>query len=161
VQARSSWATHLTRVYTGLPTLLQFKPLKVWLGREGFARLCGELYSLRSLSNQRGHLTNMSIQLKCSDENEQQVRIKLIWVSFRQSTMLILFFLFQGCKWSLQRLREFLTARHGYEAVDRLMQRIAHVVLTSLRSVQSAMLQDNHCFELYGYDVLLDSDLNP
>lgn len=39
----------------------------MWLAREGFARLCGEPYSMRTLSNQRGHLTNMAIQLKGND----------------------------------------------------------------------------------------------
>ncbi|KAJ1529529.1 hypothetical protein ONE63_006302 [Megalurothrips usitatus] len=114
-----------------------FRPLKVWMAREGFARMCGEPYNLRALNNQRGHLTNMSIQLK---GNETDV---------------------PGCKWGLRRLRQFLTAEHGAAAIDRLFQRIAHVVMTSLRSVQQAILQDRHCFELYGYDVLLDEDLNP
>lgn len=34
------------------------------MAREGFARMCGEPYNMRALNNQRGHLTNMSIQLK-------------------------------------------------------------------------------------------------
>ena len=48
----------------------------------------------------------------------------------------------QGCKWGLRRLRQFLTASHGAVAVERLFQRIAHVVMTSLRAVQQAILQD-------------------
>lgn len=50
--------------------------------------------------------------------------------------------LLQGCKWGLRRLRQFLTASHGAVAVERLFQRIAHVVMTSLRAVQQAILQD-------------------
>ncbi|XP_052130109.1 probable tubulin polyglutamylase TTLL9 [Frankliniella occidentalis] len=114
-----------------------FRPLKVWMAREGFARMCGDAYDLRSLNNQRGHLTNMAIQLKGNDTDVP------------------------GCKWGLRRLRQFLTTAHGPADVDRLFQRIAHVVMTSLRSVQQAILQDRHCFELYGYDVLLDEELNP
>ncbi|CAN0211353.1 unnamed protein product, partial [Discosporangium mesarthrocarpum] len=33
--------------------------------------------------------------------------------------------------------------------------------LRSLLSVQQTIIHDKQCFELYGYDVLVDSDLNP
>lgn len=41
-----------------------FHPLKVWLAREGFARLSGELFALDKIDDSRIHLTNMAIQLK-------------------------------------------------------------------------------------------------
>ena len=31
----------------------------------------------------------------------------------------------------------------------------------ALKSVQHAVVQDKHCFELYGYDVMVDEDLVP
>lgn len=83
-----------------------FHPLKVWLAREGFARLSTELYDLEDIDNSRVHLTNMAIQLKITDDDKKEELKK-------------------GCKWALNKIREYLTARHGVEAVEALFQRIA------------------------------------
>lgn len=35
------------------------------------------------------------------------------------------------------------------------------VYMSSLKAVQPVMLNDKHCFELYGYDILIDKNLKP
>ncbi|XP_071454368.1 probable tubulin polyglutamylase TTLL9 [Hetaerina americana] len=113
-----------------------FTPLKIWLAREGFARLSGVDYDLSDLKDTKAHLTNVSIQKEVPSNSN-------------------------GMKWSLHKLRQFLTARHGELIVEILMQRIARLVAVSLRAVQTVIIQDPHCFELYGYDVLIDENLCP
>ena len=61
----------------------------------------------------------------------------------------------------MRQLREFLTARHGAHKVEDLIQRIAEVVLVSLQSVGNVIIHNRQCFELYGYDILLDTNLKP
>uniref|UniRef100_A0A183AQ70 Tubulin--tyrosine ligase-like protein 9 n=1 Tax=Echinostoma caproni TaxID=27848 RepID=A0A183AQ70_9TREM len=67
----------------------------------------------------------------------------------------------RGCKWSVCRLRRFLQAKYGYEKVAELFHQIDVIFIVSLLSVQKIIINDKHCFELYGYDILLDCDLKP
>ncbi|XP_046396296.1 probable tubulin polyglutamylase TTLL9 [Ischnura elegans] len=113
-----------------------FTPLKIWLAREGFARLSGVDYDLSDLKDTKAHLTNVSIQIEVPSNSN-------------------------GIKWNLNSLRKFLTMKHGSLVVEILMQRIARLITVSLRSVQTTIIQDPHCFELYGYDVLIDEHLYP
>jgi len=41
------------------------------------------------------------------------------------------------------------------------MNIIDNIVVRTLQSVYQAIPQDKRCFELYGFDVLIDSELKP
>ncbi|XP_011864921.1 PREDICTED: probable tubulin polyglutamylase TTLL9 [Vollenhovia emeryi] len=141
-----------------------FHPLKVWLAREGFARLCGQLFDLENIDDNRVHLTNTAIQLKASQNAGGISSMKGENGEW-------------NCKWALSKLRDYLIAYYEVEVVENLMQRIAGiftklsnycytlltlgVIMASLLAVQPAMMQDRNCFELYGYDILLSDDLRP
>ena len=45
--------------------------------------------------------------------------------------------------------------------VDECFRLIDEIFIRSLLSVQKVMINDKHCFELYGYDIMLDSQLKP
>nr|KAF6424148.1 tubulin tyrosine ligase like 9 [Rousettus aegyptiacus] len=66
-----------------------------------------------------------------------------------------------GCKWMLQRFRQYLASKHGPEAVETLFSDMDNIFIRSLQSVQKVIISDKHCFELYGYDILIDQDLKP
>ena len=38
---------------------------------------------------------------------------------------------------------------------------VEELCINTLLSVQKVMISDKHCFEMYGYDILIDEDLKP
>ncbi len=123
------------RVYV---VVTSFNPLKAYLYREGFARLSGTRFSLDSINDTYVHLTNVAIQKLAPNYDSEK-----------------------GAKWDLHNLREYLIANHGIEAVEQMFHLMDDIFIKSLQSVQKTIINDKHCFELYGYDVLLDSTLKP
>lgn len=93
--------------------MTSFHPLKVWLAREGFARLCGRLFDLKNIEDSRVHLTNTAIQLKAVQNAQDSPSMgegkEIKW----------------DCKWALNKLKEYLITYHGAQTVENLMQRIA------------------------------------
>ena len=56
-------------------------------------------------------------------------------------------------------LRRYLNQSRGSEATEAAFKRVNDVFWYSLQAVQDKIINDKHCFELYGYDVLFDVDL--
>ncbi|PIK52775.1 putative tubulin polyglutamylase TTLL9 isoform X2 [Apostichopus japonicus] len=48
-----------------------------------------------------------------------------------------------------------------HDKVEELVREMNTIFIHSLLSVQKIMINDKHCFELYGYDILIDTDLKP
>lgn len=115
-----------------------YRPLRAWISDLAFCRFCTELYERDDLENTFVHLTNVAIQKHGESYNDKH-----------------------GSKWPLRCLKLFLEGNYGGEATERLFERIRGVVLHSLKAVQRNMINDRHCFELYGYDLLIDADLKP
>jgi len=125
------------RIYSLVTT---YNPLTVYFYRTGFARFTSQRYSnnFEDISNMQVHLTNVAIQ-KNSDTYDRTT----------------------GGKWDLRSLKIFLFAKYGREKVNNLFNDIQDIVLKSLLSVQKVIVNDRHCFELYGYDILIDDNLKP
>lgn len=49
----------------------------------------------------------------------------------------------------------------GLEAAHALFSQIEAIVLASLKACQGVIINDRHCFELYGYDIIVDAELKP
>ncbi len=118
-----------------------FAPLRAWLYREGFARFTARRYAsdAASLSNPFVHLTNHAIQKKDAAYDAAQCDLK----------------------WQLPSLRAYLQAQYGDAATNAAMGAINGVVMQALKAVAPSIINDRHCAEMYGYDIMLDADLKP
>ena len=84
------------------------------------------------------HLTNVAIQKDGEEYNSEH-----------------------GSKWSIDNLRFYLEQTRGKAATDKCFDEIKNIIYISLKSVQSVMINDKHCFEMYGYDILIEDNLKP
>ncbi len=50
---------------------------------------------------------------------------------------------------------------YGSQRANRCFEDINNLIIMSLKSVQSVIINDKHCFELYGFDVLIDDTCKP
>lgn len=90
------------------------------------------------IANNTIHLTNVAIQKQSENFDERR-----------------------GGKWNLAHLKRYLVTVFGTEKVNALFGTMQDLVIASLMTVQKVMIQDKHCFELYGYDILIDECLQP
>ncbi|PSN31326.1 putative tubulin polyglutamylase TTLL1 [Blattella germanica] len=117
-----------------------FRPLKCYLFKLGFCRFCTVKYdtSIQELDNMYVHLTNVSVQKTGTEYN-----------------------FIHGGKLSVQNLRLYLESTRGKEVTERLFTAISWLIVHSLKAVSSVMANDRHCFECYGYDIIIDNKLKP
>lgn len=117
-----------------------YRPLKVYFYRGGFCRFCVEQYStdVAEIDNVFVHLTNVALQKQSEEYNSRT-----------------------GGKWAIEDLLLFIESTRGALAKDKLLSDMEAVIVHSLKAVQGVMINDRHCFEMYGFDILLDSSLRP
>mmetsp|Transcript_95831 Transcript_95831/g.293072 ORF Transcript_95831/g.293072 Transcript_95831/m.293072 type:complete len:446 (-) Transcript_95831:9-1346(-) len=115
-----------------------YAPLVVYMYRSGFARFSHSRFSMDSISDPMVHLTNVAVQKHSEHYDEKR-----------------------GGKWDLHSMKMYLLAREDPEKVNLLFREIQDVIIYSLLSVQKVIIQDKHCFELYGYDIMISADLKP
>mmetsp|Transcript_12148 Transcript_12148/g.18348 ORF Transcript_12148/g.18348 Transcript_12148/m.18348 type:complete len:420 (-) Transcript_12148:183-1442(-) len=117
-----------------------FSPLKVYIYRRGFARFTNARYSSRmeDIYDDFMHLTNVAIQKTAENYDERT-----------------------GGKMELQALKLHIMSKYGMERTDALFWEMQMIMIRALLAVQQIMIHDKHCFELYGYDLIIDADLRP
>ena len=115
--------------------LLSAQPLRVYWYRDCLVRFATHKYDMSDIDNQYAHLTNTSI-----NKNSGAIGVG-------------------GCKWSMHRFKR--------EQPDHplntplLWVRIRAIINLTLLSIAADIPDNGGCFELLGYDVIVDEALKP
>ncbi|EZA59113.1 probable tubulin polyglutamylase TTLL2 isoform X2 [Ooceraea biroi] len=126
------------RLYVCVPS---YRPLTIYLYKEGLARFATQKFSLERLDDPFRHLTNVSLNKLGPGYSEKKERIGA------------------GCKWTFRQLRRYLEQSGYFDWI--LWQRISCLVTLTILSQAAAIPTSSNCFEFYGFDVLIDENLKP
>ena len=131
------------RIYVAVTS---FDPLKIYIYKEGLTRFATEAYSANQIHNRFAYLTNYSVNKRNENfvQNDNILRDDI------------------GNKWSLSALFKHL-AKMGVDT-QYLMSRVYDIIIKTILSMESSVyegvkkygLHRNNCFDLFGFDILID-----
>ena len=110
-----------------------FHPLTVYIYKEGLARFSSENYDTSDLENKFSHLTNASIN-KYNTESGNN-------------------------KWDFSSLEMYLESQGV--SYTTLWKRIQKIVVLTLVTLIPTVPQIDCCFELLGFDIIIDENIKP
>ncbi len=157
------------RIYV---VVTSFKPLEAFIYRDGFARVSTQQYSLdpNDVNNKFIHLTNSSIQ----KHNQQDIKADNplhtnMQESYGREGSDDNDSCVGGSKISLLgenglwKLLQRFSAVGGKDPIDteNLWKNICLLIVKSLVMVDDKMVYQPCCFELFGYDILIDENYRP
>lgn len=120
-----------------------WEPLTAWFYEDCYLRFCVNEYNLEDLRDKFTHLANNSISKKSPKFNETPIT---------------------GSMWKKDQFIDYLN-QEGREGKKLWNEKIApqmkSIVQASLNCVQDMIESRPHSFELYGFDFMLDEELNP
>ena len=139
------------RVYV---LVTSYAPLIIYIYEDGLARFATEKYTLdeEQFENRLVHLTNYSVQKKSEAFCQNRTRTNN---NLRAS------------KWSLKTLQKvFEDHNKDYKTIKKKMN---DLIIKTIISVEPPIVEaldeqtkhPNICYELYGFDIMIDSNLKP
>ena len=115
-------------------------PLTVYVFSGFYCRLCSNPFDLAAVGDPSRHLTNYSVNKANFREGAGQLRSSVLDDEF---------------------LKAYLRERRGFDWAAQMQPRLEAIVVEALKSAADKMKPRERSFEVYGFDILLDADLNP
>ena len=119
-----------------------WNPLTIWLFKKPYVRLPAHDYSVDDIDNNYAHLANNSIA-KYADQMPTKYEI-------------------DGNMMFIEEFQEELINEHCSDVYEEVIEeKIKNLIINTLESVQDSFEYKRGCFELYGFDVMIDDGFNP
>jgi len=112
-------------------------PLTVYMFSSCYLRICSSEFDLRDIKNNFKHLTNFSV-------NKEKYKYNI-----------------QNSVCELGPLKEYLKKTRKINWDIHIKPEIINIILETLHHVSPELEQKTGCFELYGFDLLLDERCKP
>jgi tubulin monoglycylase TTLL3/8 len=115
-------------------------PLTIWMYDTPYVRFGAEDYKLEDFSNLFSHLTNNSIGKYSKNFTDTKI---------------------EGNMWDCTQFSDFLKATYGRDVwKEELQEKIKKIVICSLESAKNGITHRKNSHELFGYDIMVDDQLN-
>lgn len=142
------------RIYALLTSI---EPLRIYIYQEGMARFCTEPYAAPKTSNLDqvySHLTNYSLNKK--NDNFQQPENAYEANKGSKRSLTSVYKEIEKCGGDISKIQ------HDIESIIRItIGSVQPFLLNNYNSFISSKDEKSRCFEILGFDILLDSSLKP
>ena len=119
--------------------MTSFDPLEIYVFSEFYLRICGSKYELSDIQDSYKHLTNFTIQKHNSKVTNKAEDLVMSQKEFFQKAF-----------------------KNDPEKCGKVRKGIEDVIIKTIRTGQEAGIEHRpNCFEIYGFDFMLDQKLNP
>ena len=118
-----------------------FEPLCVYVFSSAYLRLCGSEFLLSDIDDTFRHISNYTVQKKNKRVENRKTDLCLSSAQF-----------------------ETYVQEHGEKGFTwkgDMFPKIKQIVIETLKAGQEGIKHKNNCFELYGFDFVLDQELTP
>lgn len=114
-------------------------PLTIWCFDTPYLRFGAEDYKIDEFKNIYSHLTNNSIAKYSEHFNDTQI---------------------EGDMWEIEQFRKFLEDNYGKDYWPELQEKIHKIVIYALQSAKHKIFQRKNSHEVFGFDLMVDTNLN-
>ena len=116
-----------------------WNPLIIWIYKEFYVRFSAEDFDINKTDNNFIHLTNNSITKYAKIDNK-----------------------IEGNMWSQDQFITYLKTTFSHDVWEEsLRKKVYEIIVQSIKSTQDVVIHRDKCFELFGYDIMIDEHLNP
>jgi tubulin monoglycylase TTLL3/8 len=116
-----------------------FDPLEIYIFDEFYLRICGSKYDLSDIQDSYKHLTNFSIQKNNSKVTNKAEDLVMSQKEFFQKSL-----------------------KNDPAKCEKVRKGIEEIIIKTIRTGQESGIEHRpNCFEIYGFDFMLDQKLKP